>query len=48
LADIDPQFGVMNFVKELDLKIREWSCPFCNAKHQRDVNASININIKIL
>jgi REP element-mobilizing transposase RayT len=23
LTDIDPQFGVMNFVKEIDLKIRE-------------------------
>ena len=23
LADIDPQLGVMNFIKELDLKIRE-------------------------
>ena len=31
-------------LKELDLKIREWSCPSCNAKHQRDVNASINIH----
>ena len=30
-------------LKELDLKIREWSCPSCNVKHQRDVNASINI-----
>jgi len=30
-------------LKELDLKTREWTCPSCQAKHQRDVNASINI-----
>lgn len=27
--------------KELD--IREWTCLFCNTKHERDVNASVNI-----
>ena len=26
-----------------DLKIRKWECPECHAKHDRDVNASINI-----
>lgn len=26
-----------------DLKIREWECPKCHAKHDRDVNASKNI-----
>ena len=26
-----------------DIKIRKWVCPKCNTKHQRDVNASINI-----
>ncbi len=30
-------------LKELDLKTRGWTCPSCNAKHQRDVNAAINI-----
>ncbi len=30
--------------KELkDLSIRKWECPKCHAKHDRDINASINI-----
>lgn len=30
-------------LKELDLKIREWTCLSCSVKHLRDVNAAINI-----
>ena len=26
-----------------DLKIREWECPNCTSKNDRDINASINI-----
>ena len=26
-----------------ELHIRKWECPECDAKHDRDVNASINI-----
>ena len=26
-----------------DLKIRKWTCPKCNAVHDRDINASLNI-----
>ena len=26
-----------------NLSVREWECPFCHAKHDRDYNASINI-----
>jgi len=29
--------------KELTLADREWTCKGCNAKHDRDVNAAINI-----
>jgi len=30
-------------LKELSLKTREWTCLACGIKHQRDVNAAINI-----
>ena len=26
-----------------DLSVRKWECPQCNANHDRDVNAGINI-----
>lgn len=32
-----------NINKELTLKDREWTCVGCNTKHDRDVNAAINI-----
>jgi putative transposase len=32
-----------NINKELILKDREWTCVKCNSKHDRDINAAINI-----
>ena len=29
--------------KELTLSMREWTCPKCNASHDRDLNAAINL-----
>ena len=30
-------------VAHLPLRIRQWSCPSCNASHDRDLNAAINL-----
>lgn len=32
-------------LKDLDLKVRAWTCPSCAAVHDRDVNAAINIRV---
>jgi putative transposase len=35
--------GCGNKYDELTLSMREWTCPNCNAHHDRDINAAINL-----
>lgn len=35
-------------LESLDLKTREWCCPACNALHERDLNASLNIKMGVI
>ena len=36
-------FGCGHVLEELPLDIREWDCPECGKRHDRDVNAAKNI-----
>jgi len=35
--------GCGHVVDSLPLKVREWECPECAVKHDRDINAAVNI-----
>jgi putative transposase len=37
--------GCGHRIKELDLKIRAWTCSSCGVAHDRDVNAAVNIRV---
>jgi putative transposase len=37
--------GCGHVLKDLDLKVRAWTCPSCGMAHDRDVNAAINIRV---
>jgi putative transposase len=35
--------GCGHVLEELDLSVREWTCPVCSLTHDRDINAAKNI-----
>jgi len=47
IGTFEPSSKICNvcgyYKSDLTLKIREWKCPECKTKHDRDVNAAINI-----
>jgi putative transposase len=47
IGTFEPSSTICNvcgyYNRDLTLKIREWQCPDCKTKHDRDVNAAINI-----
>ncbi|MDD3032836.1 MAG: RNA-guided endonuclease TnpB family protein [Candidatus Pacebacteria bacterium] len=47
IGTFEPSSKICNvcgyYKSDLTLKIREWLCPDCKTKHDRDVNAAINI-----
>ncbi len=46
---LDASFGSICGKKTIitnDLSVREWECEKCGTRHDRDINASINIMIE--